>query len=103
MSAPRHCESCNNDQERLTAGNRDAYYLCLADIGPTWFRDYSDKCLACALLAETGHGRPESCLELQTKFRRLPAAAPAADDINETSSVSNPVSNEGHTGDIWSK
>jgi hypothetical protein len=92
MKITRHCESCNNGQERLTAtANRDAYYNCLANIGPTWFRDYWDKCLACALLAEAGHA-PASYLDLQRKFSLL--VAPSA---------GNPAFNEGHTGDVWSE
>lgn len=52
------CSVCNNPKEWLTGRNGEAYFICLADIGQTWFQDYGDGCLAAALLAETGHGRP---------------------------------------------
>ena len=93
----KKCDVCSNTQDQLENNNSRAYFLCLADIGPTWFKDYNDKCLACALLAETGHGRPASHLELQEKFSLL-AVAPA-----RGSSVSPAVEEEGHTGFVWSE
>ncbi|MBI2309328.1 hypothetical protein HYU89_00330 [Candidatus Collierbacteria bacterium] len=99
MSSSEHCKNCDNDHNLLTAKTADAYFFCLAGIGEAWFKDLGPSCLACALLAETGHYRPINYLELRRKFPLL-AATTATGNSSETSS---PALNEGCNGFIWSK
>lgn len=94
MNGSRNCEGCLNDTIRLTGGTEgDAFNLCRATIGETYFQDFKDRCFACAMLAELGL-QPDSCQKLVARWKLL-RTAPSAPDTTDS------APNEGHNGLIY--
>lgn len=100
MTQHRVCEACLTSETIITAAADIIRYACFADIGPTWFSDYQESCLARIMLDGIGQG-PKNYLQLRARFHLLVALS-----VTDTPNLVAPpdsASREGPRSVIWSE